>query len=62
MHCNNYILYRKIQIISPGLIFGRKTFSKNLSWEGGGGEAYTWTNINLRFENPIFCSSNCNFF
>ena len=42
-------IYRKIPIISPGLIFGQKAFSPNFSWGGGGGVilggAYTWTNI-----------------
>ena len=41
-------IYRKIPIISPGLIFGQKAFSPNFSWGGGGlysGGAYTWTNI-----------------
>ena len=33
---NAVSIYRKIPIISPGLIFGQKAFSPNFSWGGGG--------------------------
>ena len=54
---------RKIPIISPGAFFWSKgLFAKFflgvLIFGGGGGGLYM--DEYLRFENAIFCSSNCN--
>ena len=51
----------------PGLIFGQRDFLKNVSLGGGGGgegasiRGSLYNDEYLRFENAIFCSSNCNF-
>ena len=51
--------YRKIPIISPGAYFWSKgPFRQIFLGEGGGG---LYMDVYLRFENAIFCSSNCNF-
>ena len=58
------VTHRKIPIISPGASFWSKSFSPNFSWGdyiGGVGGGGLYMDEYLRFENAIFCSSNCNF-
>ena len=52
--------YRKITITSPGAYFWSKGLFEIFFLGGRGGGLYM--DEYLRFENAIFCSSNCNFF